>query len=41
MVQKTLVTQKDANERVLVLKVPSGKEGEFTKFMQIVFVKRQ
>ena len=40
MVQKTLVTQKGANERVLVLMVPSGKKSDFTKFMQINFVKR-
>ena len=40
MVQKTLVTQNDANERVLVLMVPSGEKSEFTKFMQIKFSKR-
>lgn len=41
MVQKTLVTQKDAVERVLVLMVPSGVNDEFIKFMQIRFTKRQ
>jgi Protein of unknown function (DUF1579) len=41
MVQKTLVTQKNANERVLVLMVPGEKKKEFTKFMQIRFVKRK
>lgn len=41
MVQKTLVTQKEANERELVLMVPSGEDGEFNKFMRIIFVKRE
>ena len=40
MVQNTTVTQKSPNERVLVLMVPSGGEGEFSKFMQITFTKR-
>jgi hypothetical protein len=41
MVQKTLITQKDANERVLVLMVPGKKKDDFTKFMHIRFVKRK
>jgi hypothetical protein len=41
MVQQTVVTQKRADERVLVLSVPGEKEGEFTKFMQIRFTKRK
>lgn len=41
MVQKTLVTQKNANERVLVLMVPGDKKNDFTKFMQINFYKRK
>lgn len=41
MVQRTTVTHTSADERVLVLTVPSGEEGEFVKFMQITFVKRQ
>ena len=41
MVQKTLISQKNANERVLVLMVPGRKENDFTKFMQIRFVKRK
>jgi hypothetical protein len=41
MVQKTLITQKNANERVLELFVPSEKNNDFTKFMQIRFVKRE
>jgi hypothetical protein len=40
MVQKTLLTQTSANERVLVLSVPGEKKDDFTKFMQIRFVKR-
>jgi hypothetical protein len=41
MVQKTLVTQESADERVLVLMVPGDKKDAFTKFMQIKFVKRK
>lgn len=41
MVQKTSVTQKSADERVLVLSVPGKQENEFNKFMQIRFVKRK
>jgi len=41
MVQKTLITQKSADERSLVLSVPGKQEKEFTKFMQIRFVKRK
>ena len=40
MVQKTLVSQKNANERILILSAPGKEEGEFTKVMQIRFVKR-
>ncbi len=41
MVQKTLVTQKNADERVLVLSVPGKEKDDFTKFMRIRFVKRK
>ncbi len=41
MVQKTTVTHKSADERVLVLSVPAEQKDEFTKFMQITFIKRQ
>jgi len=41
IVQQTLVTQKNADERVLVLSVPGKQKNEFTKFMQIRFVKRK
>jgi hypothetical protein len=40
MIQKTLVTQKDASQRVLELSVPAEGKDEFTKFMEIKFVKR-
>ena len=41
MVQKTSITQKSEDERVLVLSMPGEKEGEFVKFMQIIFTKRK
>ncbi len=41
MVQKTSITQKSANERVLVMSVPGENENEFNKIMQIRFVKRK
>jgi hypothetical protein len=41
MVQKTLITQKHADERVLVLSVPGKQKNDFTKFMQIRFVRRK
>jgi hypothetical protein len=41
MVQRTLVTQKSADERMLVLSVPGKQENDFAKFMQIRFVKRK
>ncbi len=41
MVQKTMVTQKHADERVLVLLVPGKQKSDFTKFMQIRFVRRK
>ncbi len=41
MVQKTLITQKNADERVLVLSVPGKQKNDFTKFMQIRFVRRK
>jgi hypothetical protein len=41
MLQKTLVTQVNADERLLILMVPGKKKDEFTKFMQIRFVKRK
>ena len=39
IVQKTLVKQEGPGKRVLVLMVP-GKDGVFTRFMQITFTKR-
>lgn len=41
MVQRTRITQKSADERVLVLTMPSNKKNEFTKFMRIRYVKRK
>ncbi len=41
IVQRTLITQNSDDERVLVLSVPGEKENEFTKFMEIKFVKRK
>lgn len=41
MVQTTMVTQKKADVRVLVLMVPGKESSDFTKFMQIKFVKRK
>lgn len=41
VVQQTLITQESADKRVLVLSVPSEQQGEFTKFMQIKFVRRK
>jgi hypothetical protein len=41
MLQKTLVTQKNADERLLVMNVPGDKKDEFTKCMQIRYVKRK
>lgn len=41
LLQKTTITQKSDTERVLVLQVPGEEEGEFNKFMQIVFTKRE
>ncbi len=41
IVQKTLITQKNATERELVLMVPGQEKNDFTKFMQIRFVKRK
>jgi len=41
MLQKTTTRQTSATERLLVLSVPGKEEDEFTKFMQIRFVKRQ
>lgn len=41
IVQQTSVTQEKADERVLVLSVPGKQKDEFTKFMQIKFVKRE
>ena len=41
LVHRTTMTQKSAEERVLVLNVPGKDEGEFTKFMQIRYVKRK
>jgi hypothetical protein len=41
IVQRTVVTQKSADERVLLLSVPAKQKNEFTKFMEIVFIKRK
>ena len=41
IVQKTSVTQKNADERMLVLSVPGKQKNDFTKFMQIRFIKRK
>ena len=41
ILHKSRVTHKTADERVLVLTVPGEKEGEFTTFMQIRFLKRK
>lgn len=41
IVQRTVVTQKSADERVLLLSVPGKQKHEFTKSMEIVFVKRK
>ena len=41
MMQKTLITHKSADERVLVLSVPGKQKNDFTKFMQIRFVRRK
>ena len=41
MVQKTSITQKNADERVLVLSVPGKQKNDFTQFMQIRFVRRK
>lgn len=41
MVQKSSITQTNANERVLVMMMPGKKKGELTKFMEIRFVKRK
>ncbi len=41
LLQRTSVTHKNADERVLVLTVPGRKKDEFIKFMQIRFVKRK
>ena len=41
IVQQTSVTQTSPDQRVLVLSVPHAQQNEFTKFMQIRFVKRK
>jgi len=41
IVQRTVVTQKNDDERMLVLSVPGTEKDEFKKFMQIRFVKRK
>lgn len=41
MVQKTMISQEDADKRVLVLMVPGAENGDFNTFMQITFVKRK
>ena len=41
LVQKTSITQKAADQRVLVLNMPGEKEGEFVEFMRIRFLKRK
>jgi len=41
MVQKTVMTLVNDDERILVLNVPGPKEGEVTKFMEIRYVRRK
>ena len=41
IVQRTSIMQTSPDERVLVLSVPGKQENEFTRFMQIKFVKRK
>ena len=41
VVQKTSITQKSADERVLVLSVPGKEKGAFIKFMQISYARRK
>lgn len=41
MVQHTSMTMKSDSERVLVLKMPGAKEGEFKKMMQVTYTKRK
>ncbi len=41
MVQRTTVTHKSADERVLVLRMPNAEKDGHTKFMQIKFVRRK
>lgn len=41
MVQKTVVAQIHADERVLVLSVPGKQQDKFSRFMQIRFVRRK
>jgi hypothetical protein len=41
MVQKTSITQQSIDERVLVLSAPDKQKEDFTKFMQIRFVRRK
>lgn len=41
LVQKTLVTQKNADERIIVLMVPDKKTDNFVKFMEVKLVKRK
>lgn len=41
MIQKTVVTQINDTERILVLEVPGEKKGDFVKFMQIKFSKKK
>ncbi len=40
-VQRTKITQKNPNERVLILLTPGKKKNEFTTMMKIKFVKRK
>ncbi len=40
MLQKTFMTQKNANERVLVLMTHGADKSDFNKFMQIKYIKR-
>lgn len=41
MPQKTSITHKNPDERVLVLSVPGKQKNDFTKFMQIKFIRRR
>ncbi len=41
MIQKTLISQMSADERVLIMTVPGKQKDKITKFMEIRFVRRK